>query len=194
MGRAPESGAKEAAWRRFPRGGIVVVDMPGYGFGSTAAWGKEILKYLEQRKQLRRIFVLVDAEHGLKRSDKSLLTDLRRRGLSHQIVLSKVDKVIYPKTKPPGPQELHERLQRLRNQCEQMHQVLNDETGDQIIGTSDILCTSSEKSLDMFSRHRKIGIDELRWAIVSACGMHSDEQGQARRQRLDDIDILDEDG
>lgn len=33
------------------RGGLVVMDMPGYGFGSHEEWGKEILKYLQRRKQ-----------------------------------------------------------------------------------------------------------------------------------------------
>jgi len=33
------------------KGGLVVLDMPGYGKGSREAWGKEIIKYLYQRKQ-----------------------------------------------------------------------------------------------------------------------------------------------
>lgn len=33
------------------KGGLVVLDMPGYGKGSRETWGKEIMKYLHQRKQ-----------------------------------------------------------------------------------------------------------------------------------------------
>lgn len=33
------------------RGGVVVLDMPGYGKASRAEWGREIVKYLVGRKQ-----------------------------------------------------------------------------------------------------------------------------------------------
>jgi GTP-binding protein len=33
------------------RGGLVVVDPPGYGHGSREEWGKEVVKYLQARKQ-----------------------------------------------------------------------------------------------------------------------------------------------
>jgi len=39
------------SWKGLGRGGVVVVDMPGYGKGSRETWGQEILKYLEKRKQ-----------------------------------------------------------------------------------------------------------------------------------------------
>ena len=32
-------------------GGLVVVDCPGYGYGSRAVWGSVAMKYLEERKQ-----------------------------------------------------------------------------------------------------------------------------------------------
>lgn len=38
-------------WKMLGRGGVVVVDMPGYGKGSRGEWGSEIMKYLEKRKQ-----------------------------------------------------------------------------------------------------------------------------------------------
>lgn len=40
-----------APWKAMGAGGIVVVDMPGYGAASREEWGVEILKYLERRKQ-----------------------------------------------------------------------------------------------------------------------------------------------
>ncbi|KXT00441.1 hypothetical protein AC578_1944 [Pseudocercospora eumusae] len=36
---------------------VLLIDMPGYGSGSRAEWGTEILKYVLQRKQLRRTSV-----------------------------------------------------------------------------------------------------------------------------------------
>lgn len=39
------------SWKALGKGGLVVVDMPGYGKGSREEWGAEIMKYLEKRKQ-----------------------------------------------------------------------------------------------------------------------------------------------
>ncbi|KAM3416786.1 hypothetical protein BST61_g8378 [Cercospora zeina] len=98
-----EISTKGETWKRWGPGGLLVVDMPGYGSGSREEWGGEIMKYLENRKQLRRTYVLVDAEHGLKQTDVQLLVHLRKQGIAHQVVLSKVDKLLYPDSKFPGP-------------------------------------------------------------------------------------------
>jgi GTP-binding protein len=112
MGKAPLEGEKDVAWKRFGRGGVVVVDMPGYGGGSREEWGKEALKYLTQRKQLRRTFVLIDAEHGLKSSDVALLSHLRKEGVAYSVIMSKVDKLLHPNSKVPGPEKLRNGLEK----------------------------------------------------------------------------------
>ncbi|KAF2258027.1 GTP-binding protein engB, partial [Lojkania enalia] len=78
------------------REGVTIVDLPGYGEGSVAEWGYEIMKYLSKRKELRRVFVLVDSLHGLKGTDLALLASLRQNGIPHQVILSKLDKVYIP--------------------------------------------------------------------------------------------------
>lgn len=161
----------DEAWKRFGRGGLIVVDMPGYGGGSREAWGIEALKYLENRKQLRRTFVLVDAMHGLKQSDISLLVHLRKQGISHQIVLSKVDKLLYPHAKQPGPQALHNRLVGLKELCGKIRQTLNEAVDGGRDTMDDILCCSAEKTLDDRGRNTRIGINEIRWSALSACGL-----------------------
>ena len=55
-----------------------LVDMPGYGYAKVsktqiADWTKLIFKYLRGRANLRCVFVLVDARHGLKDSDGELM-------------------------------------------------------------------------------------------------------------------------
>ncbi|KAK5114409.1 hypothetical protein LTR85_010231 [Meristemomyces frigidus] len=189
-GAAPKQGEKEAAWRRFPRGGCVVVDMPGYGGGSQEEWGREAMKFLEGRKQLRRTFVLVDAEHGLKNTDIQLLTHLRQQGISHQVVLSKVDKLLYPGAKPPGPVRLSNNLLKLKDLCASIRHRLNEEAGDGRKHALDILCCSAEKGLDERNRHRKLGVDEVRWAVLSACGLECDEQGQRKKMWVQDVNIV----
>lgn len=195
MSRAPLEGEREVAWKRFGRGGAVVVDMPGYGGGSREEWGKEALKYLTGRKQLRRTFVLIDAEHGLKSSDVTLLTHLRGEGVPFTVVLSKVDKLLYPTSKLPTAGKLSGGLQKLRETCEKVRAKLREAYDDGRPVTDDILCVSAEKSLDEKSRFSsKLGIDELRWAILNAAGLEGDEKGARKRQtpRAMKIDILDD--
>jgi GTP-binding protein len=183
MGKAPLEGEKDVAWKRFGRGGVVVVDMPGYGGGSREEWGKEALKYLTQRKQLRRTFVLIDAEHGLKNSDVALLSHLRKEGVAYSVIMSKVDKLLHPNLKVPGPEKLRNGLEKLRVAREEVRQELKEAFNDGRDVRDDILCCSSEKSLDERSGWRsKLGVDELRWAILNASGIESDEAGMPKRK------------
>ena len=179
-GKAPSEGEKEARWKRFPRGGIVVVDMPGYGAGSREEWGSEVLKFLEQRKQLRRCFVLVDAEHGLKTSDIQLLTHLRRNAVNFSIILSKVDKILYAGSRAPGAERLVNKTAQIREMCDAMRRRLDSEAGDGRKMGVDILCCSAEKSLERSGGVRRIGIEEVRWAALAACGVECDETGRRR--------------
>ncbi|KAF2215263.1 hypothetical protein CERZMDRAFT_11194, partial [Cercospora zeae-maydis SCOH1-5] len=168
-----EISTKAETWKRWGRGGLLVVDMPGYGSGSREEWGGEIMKYLENRKQLRRTYVLVDAEHGLKKTDVQLLVHLRTQGIAHQVVLSKVDKLLYPDSKFPGPVKLHNGLTKLRAKCEMVRKKLDEAAAEQGVRgkMGDLMCCSSEKSLDEKNKSRRIGIDELRWSILTACGL-----------------------
>jgi GTP-binding protein len=74
-----------------------IVDMPGYGFAQApkpkvAAWTRLIHSYLTGRPNLRRVYVLVDARHGPKANDLSLMNELDRAAVSYQLVLTKADK------------------------------------------------------------------------------------------------------
>jgi GTP-binding protein len=77
---------------------LVLVDMPGYGYAKApkavvAGWTALIRDYLRGRAQLARVYVLVDARHGLKTTDADVLETLDLAGLSYQIVLTKADAV-----------------------------------------------------------------------------------------------------
>ena len=74
-----------------------LVDLPGYGYAREskkriAAWNRLLKRYLTGRVCLRRVFVLVDARHGLKPNDMNMLDMLDVAGVSYQIILSKSDK------------------------------------------------------------------------------------------------------
>jgi GTP-binding protein len=86
----------DAAAGRIPP--IALVDMPGYGFAKApkdmvARWTKLIRAYLSGRAPLKRVFLLIDARHGVKSTDAPLMDELDRAGVSYQIVLTKADKL-----------------------------------------------------------------------------------------------------
>ena len=77
--------------------GIAIMDMPGYGYArapktEVAAWTQTVFDYLRGRPNLRRVYVLVDARHGLKPPDDEALATLDRAAVSYQVVLTKSDK------------------------------------------------------------------------------------------------------
>jgi GTP-binding protein len=77
---------------------VYLVDLPGYGYakapiGAIEAWLALIESYLTNRTTLKRVYVLVDSRHGLKDSDVQMLTFLTALGQSHQIILTKTDKI-----------------------------------------------------------------------------------------------------
>ena len=75
-----------------------LVDMPGYGYAKApksqvASWTELIHKFLLGRASLARVYLLIDARHGLKDVDHEILGTLDRSAVSYQIVLTKVDQV-----------------------------------------------------------------------------------------------------
>jgi GTP-binding protein len=83
-------------FRAGPR--LAIVDMPGYGYaeapkGKVKAWTGLIHAYLRGRPNLARVYVLVDARHGLKPTDTGVLDTLNEAAVSFQIVLTKADQV-----------------------------------------------------------------------------------------------------
>ncbi|HEY4775402.1 MAG TPA: ribosome biogenesis GTP-binding protein YihA/YsxC [Xanthobacteraceae bacterium] len=83
----------------FSAGGpLMLVDMPGYGFAQApkakvAAWTRLIHDYLRGRTNLARVYVLLDARHGLKPADDAVLATLDQAAVSYAIVLTKADQV-----------------------------------------------------------------------------------------------------
>jgi GTP-binding protein len=75
-----------------------LVDMPGYGYASApksqvASWTALIHKFLQGRATLARVYVLIDARHGLKEVDLGVLKTLDRAAVSYQVVLTKADQI-----------------------------------------------------------------------------------------------------
>ena len=77
---------------------LYLVDMPGYGYARVSktqvkGWTDLIYDYMRGRAALTRVFLLVDARHGLKDSDRALMSMLDEAAVSYQGVLTKIDKL-----------------------------------------------------------------------------------------------------
>src|SRR5689334_12702712 len=77
---------------------MALVDMPGYGYASAPKekvddWTKLIFEYLQGRVTLKRVYVLIDARHGIKAKDEEVLSLLDKAAVSYQVVLTKTDKI-----------------------------------------------------------------------------------------------------
>ena len=75
---------------------LTLVDMPGYGYAAAAkakikAWTALIHAFLLGRANLARVYLLVDARHGLKPVDAEVLETLDKAAVNYQVVLTKAD-------------------------------------------------------------------------------------------------------
>ncbi len=122
---------------------LALVDMPGYGFAKAPkatvdAWTRLVFDYLRGRSTLKRVYLLIDARHGIKKNDEEVMDLLNRAAVSYQVVLTKIDKI-----KPPAVKRLEaETFEKIRK-----HPAAFPE----------IIATSSEK---------KSGLDALKAAIA----------------------------
>jgi len=76
---------------------LYLVDMPGYGYAKAPksqvkGWTRLIGDYLKGRRELKRVFLLIDARHGLKPNDQETMKLLDEAAVSYQVVLTKADK------------------------------------------------------------------------------------------------------
>ncbi|MBE5834450.1 MAG: YihA family ribosome biogenesis GTP-binding protein [Butyrivibrio sp.] len=74
------------------------VDLPGYGYAKVSEdtkkkWGKMVENYLNNSKQLRQIFLLIDIRHEPSANDKMMYDWICYQGLKPIIIATKADKI-----------------------------------------------------------------------------------------------------
>ncbi len=77
---------------------IHLVDLPGYGYAEAPKkkvriWNEFMRDYLRGRSALRRVYILIDARHGIKPVDQDMFELLNDSAISYQVVLTKADKI-----------------------------------------------------------------------------------------------------
>lgn len=122
---------------------LFLVDLPGYGFAKAPEsmvkkWQKTIFAYLQGRVNLKRVFLLIDSRHGIKKVDRNIMEMLDKAAVTYQIILTKSDKI--------SAAELEKVLAQTQA-----------ETAKHAAAYVDVIVTSSEKGF---------GIDELRAEIA----------------------------
>jgi GTP-binding protein len=75
-----------------------LVDLPGYGYAAVSAerieqWGKAVSAYLETRRSLRGLVVVMDVRHPFKEIDLQLIEWAASLGLPLHLLLTKSDKL-----------------------------------------------------------------------------------------------------
>jgi len=78
---------------------VMIVDLPGYGYARAAArdalrWLKRLEEYLLTRRQLRRLFILIDSRIGVRDADLDLMDFCDANAVPYQIVYTKKDKKV----------------------------------------------------------------------------------------------------
>jgi len=77
---------------------FIFVDLPGYGYAAVShaereSWGTMVQSYLENRKELAGVVVILDARHPPMESDQDLIAYLRHHSLQFLVVCTKTDKL-----------------------------------------------------------------------------------------------------
>ena len=77
---------------------LMIADLPGYGYAkapksSVQNWTRLVNSYLRGRQELRRVCLLIDSRHGIKKNDREIMEMLDTAAVVYQIVLTKADKV-----------------------------------------------------------------------------------------------------
>ncbi len=75
-----------------------LVDLPGYGYAKVAEsvkqqWQRSLAQYMEERRCLKGLILLVDCRHPLPDFDRQMLAWNVRNGLPTHVLLTKSDKL-----------------------------------------------------------------------------------------------------
>lgn len=114
---------------------MYIVDLPGYGYAKAPEnlvrqWQVLLKTYLRGRPNLRRVFLLIDARHGIKKEDAEIMKMLDTAAVAYQVILTKIDKIS---------------VMELNKIMSQTAEIIKKHAA----ALPDIIATSSEKSIGL---------------------------------------------
>ena len=83
----------------------MLVDLPGYGYASVSkneqmSWGKMIEGYLNNRENLKAVFLLCDIRHEPTEDDVMMFNFIVEKGFTPFVIVTKADKLAKTKVEP----------------------------------------------------------------------------------------------
>ncbi|MDX1345226.1 MAG: ribosome biogenesis GTP-binding protein YihA/YsxC [Sedimenticolaceae bacterium] len=127
-----------------------LVDLPGYGFAKVAApirdqWRGLLSTYIEERRCLKGVVVMMDVRHPLKELDEQMIAWCNHIGLPVHVLLTKADKL----KRGPATASLH----KVRKS----------------------LSATPQNSVQLFSSLKKTGIDEAHEKLAGWLNLHRND-------------------
>lgn len=189
--RIPGSTRELTFWKLGTPNTLCVVDLPGYGYAvapkeTRHQWTEFTLWYLQRRKNLRLVVVLVDARHGLMVSDREFMHFLERHNVPYQIVLSKCDQV--------RPRELARRITAIKQ----------NELGEftKMVGPPIPISSLKKQNLDAlrkvlhnYAAPKQVVVDGIKKKVYDLLELRRINRAERRkRKKTEDEEPMDGDG
>lgn len=119
-------------------GRLTLVDMPGYGYAKAARkdvkkWQSMLRGYVRGRPGLTRVFVLIDARHGVLAADAEMMTLLDEAAVTYQLVLTKIDKI-----KPAELAKVHAQTEAAAKKCPAAFPLIHATSSETAAGIADL--------------------------------------------------------
>ncbi|CEP62342.1 translation initiation/elongation factor MRX8 LALA0_S05e03488g [Lachancea lanzarotensis] len=124
-----------------------LIDTPGYGVKGTFDQGELIMRYLRERKELKRVYLLISAEQGFTETDSQIVHFLTKFGIPYELVFTKLDKI---------------------SDVAGLHSIIEDSRVSELPTMPRMLFLNSITN----SRYpKRLGISSLRDSILESCGL-----------------------
>lgn len=96
--REPGSTRELVFWQIGRPAQLCLVDLPGYGYAhapqeTRLQWTEFTLWYVRARANLKRVLLLINAQAGIKPTDREMIAYLERHAVKWQILVTKSDRV-----------------------------------------------------------------------------------------------------
>ncbi|KAF7974116.1 hypothetical protein HWV62_13323 [Athelia sp. TMB] len=144
-------------------GHLILVDAPGYGARGRREWGALFDAYVKRRRELRRIYILFNAKHGISPVDEAMLASLEAQCIRSREVYESADH-----SSPQPPPLTMQAIITKADLVEKKSAVLGMLAQIKEYAPScldPIVTAAGSRTLPQF------GIPEIRASVAQACGL-----------------------
>lgn len=156
-----------------------LVDSPGYGKFGKLTQGDLVLEYIRKRNQLRRTFVIIDSNEGVREEDANLIGFLVENGAPFELVFTKVDELAAKKFPvfnplPPakdavGRLESFDQIKEGNSRVITHFKTIIEDAGLADLATLPRLLFNNSRSTKLLKKRH--GFRAIRFSILESCGL-----------------------